>query len=794
MKKILICAFLLYAQAAKSQSIAPEIINQQWKASWISVPGTDPHHYGVYRFRKTIRLEQVPGSFVVHVSADNRYKLYVNEKLVSLGPARGEIYHWNFESVDITPFLVRGDNVISAIVWNTGEYGNEAQISFRTAFILQGNGPAEQIINTDSSWRCSMDEAYAPNPPRLVYSYYAAGPGEKVNLNLEEAGWKKNIPINGWNPAQELFRGLPKGVHSWTDGWMLRPRKIPPMELTPQRLESLRKADGILPPKSFPAEKTTLTIPAGKKITLLLDQGHLTNGYPYLKFSSGKNAVITMGYAEALFVNEGDKTDWRAQNRKGNRNDIENKRFSGVMDEIISNGMAGQEYSPLWWRTWRYLQIEIVTSDEALELEDIYGVFSGYPFTLKASFDAGDKELDRIMETGWRTARLCAMETYMDCPYYEQLQYVGDTRIQALVSLYNAGDDRLMKNAIELLDQSRMAEGITLSRYPTAHPQEIPPFSLWWISMIHDFWRYRDDMAFVRSMLPGVRQVLNFFRKYQQDDGSLVNVPYWNFTDWAEDRGWNSGVAPIGKDGHSAAMDLQLLNAYQLAAELEESAGMPAFASLYRSAAATLKQTITKNYWNPARGLFADVTSKDLYSQHVNALAILTEMVNGENKTKLAERMLNDSTIAQATIYFKYYVNRAVVQAGLGNRYLDLLGDWKNQLANGLTTWAEISAMDVARSDCHAWGASPNIELFRIVLGIDSDAPGFKKIRIEPHLGKLQKARGSMPHPNGKIEVNYDLSPGINKAVIDIPQGTTGVFTWKGKSISLKPGRSSFNL
>ncbi len=794
MKFFLLNALILCTISAGCQTISPDIIKAQWKARWIAVPGADPHHYGVYRFRKTIALDNVPGSFIIHVSADNRYKLFVNEKLVSLGPARGEIYHWNFESVDIAPFLAKGENNIAALVWNTGEYGNEAQISFRTAFILQGNGPGEQVLNTDSSWLSSRNEAYSANPPQLIYTYYAAGPGEKVNMNLEMTDWKKSVPANGWKPAQELFRGLPKGVFNWTDGWMLRPSKIPPMELRLERLSSARKATGISLPKEFPAEKAALNIPAGKKITLLLDQGHLTNGYPYLKFSGGKNAVITMGYAEALYVDEGDKKNWRAQNRKGNRNETDGKRFSGVMDEVISNGLKGQEYSPLWWRTWRYLQLEISTLDEELVIDDVYGIFSGFPFELKARFDAQDSELDKIMETGWRTARLCAMETYMDCPYYEQLQYVGDTRIQALVSLYNAGDDRLMRNAIELLDQSRMAEGITLSRYPTAHPQEIPPFSLWWISMIHDYWKYRNDMTFIRNMLPGVRQVLNFFSKYQQEDGSLKNVPYWNFTDWAEEKGWNSGVAPIGQDGLSAALDLQLLNAYQLAAELEASAGMPAFASLYGSAASKLKATINSRYWNPGRELFADVSSKDLYSQHVNALAILTGTVRGGNAARLAEKMLKDSAVTRATIYFKYYVNRAVTESGMGDLYLDLLGDWRKQLAEGLTTWAEISDVDVARSDCHAWGASPNIELFRTVLGIDSDAPGFKKIKIQPHLGKLQKAKGSMPHPNGKIEVMYDLSPGNRRATIDIPDGTTGIFIWKGKSLLLKPGRSSFNL
>ncbi|MFM6914795.1 MAG: alpha-L-rhamnosidase C-terminal domain-containing protein, partial [Aquirufa sp.] len=73
----------------------------------------------------------------------------------------------------------------------------------------------------------------------------------------------------------------------------------------------------------------------------------------------------------------------------------------------------------------------------------------------------------------------------------------------------------------------------------------------------------------------------------------------------------------------------------------------------------------------------------------------------------------------------------------------------------GLTTWAETSDISTSRSDCHAWGASPNIEFFRIVLGVDSDAPAFAKVKIEPHLGELKEVEGVVPHPQGEIQVQY---------------------------------------
>ena len=170
------------------------------------------------------------------------------------------------------------------------------------------------------------------------------------------------------------------------------------------------------------------------------------------------------------------------------------------------------------------------------------------------------RSLDEILEIGWRTARLCAFETYMDCPYYEQLQYVGDARIQALVSFYNSGDDRLVRNALEQIDHSRIAEGITLSRHPSYTPQQIPTFSLWYIGMLHDYWMYRPDAAFVKNKLVGVRGILDFFGQYQNHEGSLKNVPYWLFTDWVKKpETWVTGVGPVGQSGTSSILDLQLL-------------------------------------------------------------------------------------------------------------------------------------------------------------------------------------------------------------------------------------------
>lgn len=789
MKKLfVVLLFLLFYLRLNAQTIAQNILTKKWDAYWVTVSEASQKDYGVYHFRKTFSLADKPASFIIHVSADNRYKLYVNSVMVSLGPARADVYHWNYETVDIAKYLQKGNNIIASVVWNYGDYKPEYQMSFRTGFIVQANSDLEKLANTDTSWRCIRDSSYSPLQPDLIYSYYVAGPGEKIDYARYPVNWQSiNYNDAGWKYAKQIVSGLPKGVFQSDLSWMLVPRSIPQVELTPQRLQKVRSVKGINLPASFPLNKTSFTIPANTDVTILLDNGFLTNAYPVVQFSKGKEAHISVGYAEALYIDEGTAKNWKEQNKKGNRNEIEGKRFVGVKDELIANGSDQQTFTSLLWRTYRYMQIQIKTTGEALNIDDVYGIFTGYPFEMKAKFSTDIKDLQKIFETGWRTARLCAVETYMDCPYYEQLQYVGDTRIQAMVSLYNTGDDRLMRNAITQIDYSRMAEGITLSRYPTANAQEIPTFSLWWIGMLSDYWMYRNDETFVKQFLPGVRQVLQFFSKYQQPDGSLKDAPYWEFTDWAEGKGWQSGMPPFGKDGSTAALDLQLLWAYQTAARLEENLGMKVFANEYSQRAATLMQTIKAKYWDDTKQMFADTKEKDVFSQHTNTLAALTNVIAAKQATQLMQKVITDTSLTKATIYFQYYLNQALRKTGFGDLYLDRLQIWKDNLANGLTTWAEISDINTARSDCHAWGASPNIEFFRTVLGIDTDAPGFNKIRIEPHLGSLKKAEGSIPHPKGEIKVSYIVdAKGKCNATVAIPKGTSGVFVWKGKEYFLK--------
>jgi hypothetical protein len=436
--------------------------------------------------------------------------------------------------------------------------------------------------------------------------------------------------------------------------------------------------------------------------------------------------------------------------------------------------------------------MEIETSADPLTINSFSSEFTAYPLKENAVFDSDRPDLKKIWNTGWRTARLCANETYFDCPYYEQLQYVGDTRIQALISLYVSGDDRLVRNAITDLNESQYYEGLTRSRYPSANPQIIPPFSLFWVDMINDYWTLRNDPEFIKSFLPGIENVLGWFtRRIDKETGLLGKVAYWNFVDWAPEWAWNNesgigGVPPGGmNDGNSSILSMQFAYALQKAAELFTYFGQSEKAEYYSEIARQLTKAVYDKCWDESRGYLADTPGKKEFSMHAQIFGILTNTIPENNQKAFVQRFMFDTSLIQPTMYFRFYLTQALKKAGLADKYTETLGLWNDMLQKGLTTFAENP--DPARSDCHAWSASPNYDLLATVAGIRPASPGFKTVDIEPALGGLNFIKGQMPHPAGMIifDLKRKGTDGISGEII-LPEGLTGIFKWNGKTIDLK--------
>jgi alpha-L-rhamnosidase len=778
--------------SAASEAVGQGTAEKQWKAQWITAAGAAERDEAVLHFRKVLELKEAPAHFVVNVSADNQFIFCVNGSEAGRGPSRADLAHWRYETYDIAALLHSGKNILAATVWHFGTHAAIAQMSDRTGFLLHGAGETERAADTNATWDVEEEKGIETLRPK-VNGYYAGEPGQRIegakfdwNANSEDETHKET-----WKKAVTLGRGALREERDAPNNWQLVSDRLPAMEMKEVPSGRVVRAEGVAAKIGAPLAGFALGVQT--KVSVLIDNGELTTGYPALTVSGGRDAKIRLTYAEALYD---------AKGQKGNRNEIAKKHIEGVVDEFLPGGdTAKREFVPLSWRTWRYLQIDVETADAPMTVVGLKTWFSAYPFVEKAHFHADDNSLEPIWKIGWRTARLDAHDTYMDTPYWERLQYIGDTRIQALISYAVAGDDRLGRQAIEAFNDSRVTDGLTQSRYPSSLRQMIPTFSLLWVGMVHDFWMYRGDAEFVQSQIAGTRTALGWFMQRQRADGLLGKIPWWPFVDWGGD--FADGVPPQEEDGGSAAMTLQLVEALRYGAELERAFGDAHVAENYENAMARAAEAVRKLCWNEKFGLLADTPAQKHFSQHANILGVWLDVIPASRQKEVLRKILSKSdagfggagevpAMTVATYYFRFYLARAAEHAGMGEEYLKLLGPWREMGALGLTTWAE--SPEPTRSDSHAWSAHPNFDLLRIVAGIKPKSAGFGEVVIEPHLGELKEVNAGMPVAQGIVEVQYKREAGGVEAHVKLPPGMKGKLVWKAKEFALREGEQTVAL
>jgi hypothetical protein len=394
------------AFAAPLDAQEPRVFDGAPPASWIAPPGAPGDSFTVFHARRAFDLTSMPARFVVHVSADNRYRLYVNGAQVSSGPQRSDVTHWRYETLDLAPRLRAGRNVIAALVWNWGAARPVAQHSHRTGFLLQGNSPVEAaLVNTGTGWKLLRDSAYAPIviTNATVANYYAAAPGDSIDGARYPWGWERAdfaddawylvsppirsagvAPLAAFDGAaggaivgRVKRRAMAPGDYGEVSGWQLEPRSIPPMEEREQRLARVRRATGVETDGAFLRGSGDLVIPARTTAVLLLDQSHTTNAYPVLEASGGAGSSVRLTYAEALID---------AQGQKGHRDSIGGRTIRGVRDVFRPDGGTRRRFQTLYWRSFRYIEMEIATADEPLRVHDLRGIFTAYPFAERGRF------------------------------------------------------------------------------------------------------------------------------------------------------------------------------------------------------------------------------------------------------------------------------------------------------------------------------------------------------------------------------------------------------------------------
>jgi len=769
-----------------------------WPSRWIGRKGWKGDEPVVWAFRREFEVSR-KSVIRMHVTADQRYDLYLNGERIAWGSERGDPANWFYETCDLT--LPKGSHTLVARVWWTGfdRLAHLGHATARPAFLLHAEGIWSERLDTGiADWQVCELKGYSFVLPEIKNAFWAVGGRTVLDTRKHSWDFEKGVG-DKWSAAEPV---APTCFRAAGDEqpiqWLLRPSTLPAMfekthmpglvrhvekaeaKVDFEAVRVLTEANDAAAVKEWTAllrGRGKVKVPAETRLRVLIDLDNYYCAWPQLFFSGGLAAEVRLNWAESLFEEENGFV-------KGNRDAIEGKYFRGMSDRVICDGSAGRCFEPLWWEAGRYLQLEIQTGAEALQIDGLALRETHYPHKYESRFSSSDPRWNDIFRLSKRVLEMCSHESYMDCPYYEQLMYAGDTRIEILTTYATTRDDRLPRKALELFDRSRSEAGLTMARCPTRIKQVIPPFSLWWIQMVHDFSMWRNDPAFVRARMAGVRAVLEAFRECINAEGLLVAPLGWNFLDWVP--GWTSGMPPSAISGSCASHNLQLVWTLKLAAELEEQMGEPLLARRNRETAKQIAAATLATFWDAGRNLFAEDSGHSLYTEHAQCMALLSDILPKRQQRAVVESLLSAADLSRATVYYRFYLFETLYRMALPEEIYERLQLWFDLPGQGLRTVVE--SPEPTRSDCHAWGAHPMYHAYASFCGIRPASPGFAAIEIAPQPGPLDKLQAKMVHPQGWIEIDLQRDGKEWRGTVSTPPGVPsrlrllqGVeFSWDG--------------
>lgn len=730
-------------------------------------------------FRKKVFFQSVPDSFRIKISADSRYKLFINGVFCGSGPAKGNDKVHFFDEIETSPYLKEGENLWTVMVMHYSsnrEIGNHSMFRTETpGFYLESEKIDEAtgiaVLKSDASWEaCNMPgiQIASENPffaPLKIY--------ENVDASKNLWDWKTAVEYK----EAEISECLKKEN--------LSARDIPLMKICKHNFKGISKIVNSLESEEnweeFKKGKRTINISENYEACVEIDAGELMTGYLSLAICGGTDAEIEILQSEGYVVSAPKQPkNFDDKPVKGDRSDALNGVLAGYTDtyKVCGNGTEDQPeiYEPFWFRTFRYIRLKIKTKAEPLQLRKFSYEETGYPLEIQTHVETSDAVLQEIWDISERTLRRCMHDTYMDCPFYEQLQYVMDSRNQILYTYATAADDRLARRCMMDMRDSQRSDGLLNSCYPNVCENVIPGFSIYYIGMVYDHMMYFGDKKLVKEHLPAIQKILEYFREHSDERGIVkkigdLNRPgnYWSFIDWTPEWNETNGVPSVTLSGPITMESFLYLLGLQYAEKLCVYISDENTASEYHMQAENLKQAL--NTWCRGKdGMYQDGPGIDVYSQHCQVFAVLTETVSAaEGKEYLLETLEHKEDYAQCSVAMMYYLFRALEACGAYEKTEALWESWKIMLRNHMTTCAEDPIQ--SRSDCHAWGALALYELPSVILGVRPVAPGYEKVEIKPHMEYLSYAKGSVITPKGKIRVEWKKENDGSKIEIDVPQG-----------------------
>ncbi len=542
-----------------------------WNAKWIWDKENLTEKNVWMCFNKRVSLDKIPEELIADISADSKYWLYINgetvvfEGSVKRGPAKNSGY---YDSINIAPYLKKGENSICALVWF---WDNETSYSYSSSgqggFLFEAIGDGVTIIS-DKSWKVKRNSAfvdsslYPPNYRLPEYSIY-------FDAREDMGDWiNDGYDVSSWENATEYVIGG-EGVYG-----KLYPRGIP--FLKDYGLKDYENS------KDY--ENYSVNELFGEKITV--DISYNAQLTPYLKIiaPAGKKIRIT----------------------------TENTLIGAVSTTYITKE-GEQEFEALGWFNGEHVTYKIPKDVTVVSL--MYRE-TGYDSSFCGDFKCDDEFLNSLWQKSLRTLYVTMRDNFMDCPDRERAQWWGDVTSEMIMTMYSLDSNSylLYQKGVEAMlshiDDTKVLQTVV----PISGDYfELPVQQLAGIVGFLTYYEYTGDKAFVEKVYDAS---LDYLKLWETDENNLVvhRSGSWDWPDWGK------------KADMTAIENAWVYYALSATEKMAEILGKKEDISFITERKATIEKGY-KNLWTEEGFKSEDAKNPD---DRANALAVLSGLAEKE--------------------------------------------------------------------------------------------------------------------------------------------------------------------
>lgn len=696
------------------------------EAVWIGSPHPFDLHEVYLDFRSPKIMGETGDSVELCLSADSRYKLWLNGKFIARGPARSYPEAQSFDRLDLSEHWQTGVNLLAVQVYQPG-YSHFSYVHRGAAGMLASLMVNGRVVTvSDSTWQVRRNRSFVAQVKRV--SIYSSGI-ERRNMKLDDDWQKIQYPANDWQNGRVVAsanKPIWKGLNARVTP-MLVERTAAQMNLVESRVakddlfsvdahwsiqeawESGKQADFSIDAEGW--IRPNLDI--GQTACWLFDLGRAYTCQGGMEiYKADGNEHIAISYADKMadgnLVISDPTTYCRVQ-----------------LTDSFALKAGDQVLEPFNMRGGRYVLFQLsgqVSPNFAFRPQVR---LAEYPLEVTKPLKTKDPLLDGIVTLCENTMKACLQDSFVDCVWRESSQWLGDGLMQSMTLAAMCDDFRPMQKLLLDTAQGQDGEMMVPSVSPgEVHSYTIPRYACMWVELLAFYHDQTGDTAFVRGENNLQNRVWDCFiglmryfdKTANQDSNNLFVTPAGrrHYIDWS----------PTSQNDPHCVYNLHIALALQKGSRLtmQTKSSLP---NVWGKSSKKLIDRCRQLFFKD--GIWHDDLEHTTYSQLAAAMALLAGAVSADEQEKqldlIVARSLNLSDDYQqgemvlASPFMHHYIFEALAKFGRQQAIVDIIkARWGRWVKAGYpTTWENWNVDFPDGSQCHAFSAHPRYHLMQAI-------------------------------------------------------------------------------